>query len=530
MRRLATTGSLPTEIQENTAPWEWMGVLQLLSNPGAVRFVETDGFGANFFHASLNPVTGLIFITPHARLDYEWFATANLPPVVDFHLQFIMQDGTIARSDASFTVNVLDIDDTPPQDLYFITGGSVRAGVPGASVGQLKVVDPDTVSGFTFELAEDNSWQFEIVGNELRLRPGVQMDLTDGPVFPVIVTVSDGRQSQAFRLDVDVLPDPAVGTKPVDVLAPGEARKGFYHTSIEHVGTYFAPWEIASVTRAADLVRIDTIYGTDIWFRSTRYIDFTTGSIEFSETGTAAHMWLVFQTVFDRAPQLWEMRYFHDQVSSWGVGIRNVVDWALNYSGASGQFSRMDNNEFVKDIYSNIVSWNIGAGTIAWHAGRIDAGIISRIDFVMSMMDWRRPFGDFKAAVADGFYVPRANMEEIGSLISVAAGWKLSAHVWQWWSAWRDGTFDIFGLSQQIAQHPDFFSRWGHMDNREFADVFYQQMTGRPLGNAELETITWWLDSETGQRHEFMAHAAQQITDASIFRTLPQGAMFDVIW
>jgi hypothetical protein len=108
MRLLATAGGLPTTIVENAAPWEWMGVLQLLSDPGQVRFIEVDGFGGNFFHANLNSVTGLIFVSPHARLDFEWFTAAGRAPVVDFTLRFFMADGSQARSASTFSVNVLD--------------------------------------------------------------------------------------------------------------------------------------------------------------------------------------------------------------------------------------------------------------------------------------------------------------------------------------------------------------------------------------------------------------------------------------
>ncbi len=531
MRLLATAGSPPGSIVENAAPWEWMGVLQLLSDPGQVRFVEVGGFGGNFFHANLNPVTGLIFITPMARLDYEWFTRAGQTPVVDFHLDFFMSDGTKARSAATFTVNVLDIDDTPPQALRFSSGGSVRADVKGATIGRLQVDDPDTpAGGHSFHLSEEYSWQFMIVGNELRLRPGVQLDLTDGPHFPIFLNVSDGRQSAGFRLDIAVLPNPGASTTPIDVMAPGEVRKGFYHTSVDHVGTYAAPWSIASVSRAADLMRVDTVNGDTVWFKATKYIDFTSGFVDFTETGVAARLWLAFQTVFDRGPSLWEMRYFHDRVSAWGATERNVLDWALNYSPKSSLFASMTNRQFVEHIYANAVDYAVSSSTITWHAGRLDSGATNRIDFVGTIMNWRSAFSDFKGAAYQGFYVPRANMEEITGLISTAAGWAPNPHVWHWWSAWRAGTFDLFGLSWQIAQHPDFAARWGHMGNQEFAQQFYQQITGRPLGEQELKTITWWLDSGTGKRHEFMAHAALQMTENSFFRTLPQGAMFDVVW
>lgn len=353
MQLLATAGGLPPTIVENAAPWEWMGVLQLLSDPSRVRFIEVDGFGGTFFHANLNSVTGLIFITPHARLDYEWFVAAGHAPVVDFTLRFFMTDGTLAQSASTFTVNVLDIDDTPPQALAFSSGGSVRAGVPGATIGRLAVTDPDTTSGFTFKLMGGDSWQFEVVGNELRLRPGVQLVLGDGPQRNLILDVSDGRQSAAFQLTIDILPDPAVGTAPVNVLVPGIEKHGMLWVGDVGVRSALRSWEIESFTKAGDMVKVMTRDRGEVWFEKPSWIDVTDGYTDFSPTGDAARTWLAYDTLYGRQPRYSEMQGAVHHTQFRGGTEFDMINRMLTHGAEAAALQRMDNASFVREIYGN---------------------------------------------------------------------------------------------------------------------------------------------------------------------------------
>lgn len=120
---ILVTGSIPGLINENTPLWEWMGQLRLTVDPGLIRYVDITGMGGNFFDATLNRSTGMIAITPIAVLDYEWLVANRISPVLDLTLRFFMMDGTIETSSSSYSVQVLDLDDTPPQSLTFSSGG-----------------------------------------------------------------------------------------------------------------------------------------------------------------------------------------------------------------------------------------------------------------------------------------------------------------------------------------------------------------------------------------------------------------------
>ena len=65
-----------------------------------------------------------------------------------------------------------------PTDIL-VTRGNICEGAPaGALIAELAAVDSDIPSGdvFTFEIAADPSGFFEIVGNEIRLLAGANLD------------------------------------------------------------------------------------------------------------------------------------------------------------------------------------------------------------------------------------------------------------------------------------------------------------------------------------------------------------------
>ena len=222
------SGSLPSLINENTPLWDWTGQLRLHINPSLVRFVDLVGMGSNFFDVSLNRSTGVLTITPISMADHEWFVANNISSTLDFRLQFYMADGSVRLSQNSYVVTVLNLDDTPPQALGFLTGGTVAAGATGANIGRLLVSDPDTSTGFTFTIREDDQWLLEVVGDMLRLRAGVFIPLADGPEREVVITVSDGFQSSALTLSIGVTALGINNGGTVDLLETHEAAHGFH--------------------------------------------------------------------------------------------------------------------------------------------------------------------------------------------------------------------------------------------------------------------------------------------------------------
>lgn len=530
MRILATAGGLPTTIVENTQPWEWMGVLQLLSDPGQVRFIEVDGFGGNFFHANLNSATGLIFITPHARLDYEWFTAAGRAPVVDFDLRFFMTDGTQARSASSFTVQVLDIDDTPPQALVFSSGGSVQAGVPGATIGQFLVTDPDTPSGHSFRLLDGDSWQFEVVGNELRLRPGVQLVLGDGPQRNLIVEVSDGTQSAAFQLSIDILPDPVVGTEPVEMLVPGIEKQGMLWVGEVGVRSALRSWEVESFSRVGDLMKVETRGRGEVWFDKPQWIDLTDGYIDFNPAGDAARTWLAYETMYDRAPRFSEMQGAVHHTQFRGGTEFDMINRMLTHGAEAAALQRLDNTAFVREIYANSVSYTMPDSTIIWHTGRLNSGVTTRAEFVKNIMDWRSGHADFRAEAADGFFVPRAHMTEMAVLLQVGAGMPLHLFSGSWYFRLDGFQATLRDLGAEVLTTPHYQARYGPMTPHEFVTNFYLDSVGEPYNPAHATIWANAIADGSFTRQDFMVAVATHLPWDSPIRTLPQGTMFDGVW
>ncbi len=530
MRTLSVTGSLPATIVENTAPWEWSGGLRLNSNPNEVLFLEVDGFAGNFFDAMLNRANGVITIVPSARVDAEWFASMGVSMTLDLRLRFFMTDGTQAVSDRGFAVTVVNIDDTPPQGLAFQTGGQVRADTPGAVIGALAVSDPDTASGFTFMLDEQDAWQFEVVGNVLRLKPGVSLSLADGRERSITVTVSDGSQSSAFTLTFEVLPQPGVSREPIDYLVPGITKHGMSWASAGVVSGYVPAWEVASIRKEGGLVGVTREDGKAVWFEAPVILDLGSGYMDFRKGGEAATAWLIWETMLNVTPSARMMGAVVTAMRAHGATAKDFVDAIMTHYAQGKAYKSMSAADFVRAIYSNAVSWDIGQDAINWHAGRINAGVITREQFILEIVEWRRGLADFESRAEQGFYVPRKHMEVLGALGKVGMGldfgaWSLG---WQW--GLDIGMFDLQGLAAEVVKTPQFQARWGHMSQAQFFSAFFQEAAGGTLNSGALNA--WASMAQGGQdmRPAFMATVLSNLTNASEFLSLPQGPGFDSLW
>jgi hypothetical protein len=298
------TGSIPGLINENTPLWDWMGQLRLTIDPALVRFVDITGIGGDFFDAALNRSTGMVAITPISVPDYEWFVANGVSPVLSLSLRFFLMDGTVQTSSNSYSVAVLNIDDTPPQVLRFTSGGSVQGGLAGAVIGTLGLVDPDTAGGFVYTLREDDQWMFEIVSGVLKLKAGISIPMGDGPIRPVVIEVWDGQQSSAFTLDVTVTL-PSGGS--YDTLEPGERQDNFYWADGVTVHGDHMLYEIASLTRLGDYRQITMRDGEVITFDDAHKIQLLDGTVYFDADSTAAWIWNAYDTILNRESRNYEM-------------------------------------------------------------------------------------------------------------------------------------------------------------------------------------------------------------------------------
>lgn len=167
-----------------------------------------------------------------------------------------MMDGSVLLSQGTYSVTVLNQDDTPPQALGFSSGGTVAAGAMGAVIGRLAVTDPDTSEGFTFTIQEDDQWMFEIVDGVLKLRDGVSIALADGPERALVITVSDGNQSSALTLYISITVPGIGGGEPVDLLGSHEGVAGFHWATAGNLVSLHMSYDLASVRDYGSLIHI----------------------------------------------------------------------------------------------------------------------------------------------------------------------------------------------------------------------------------------------------------------------------------
>ena len=87
---------------------------------------------------------------------------------------------------AGTTLELTNVNEPPLQ--IDLNSYEIQENLDGEAVGQLTVLDPDSESAYQFELSDE---RFELVGNELRLRDGVELDHESEPEIRVTVTAED---------------------------------------------------------------------------------------------------------------------------------------------------------------------------------------------------------------------------------------------------------------------------------------------------------------------------------------------------
>lgn len=192
------TGTVPDTIYENALPGDWVAYLTFSPDVVSAGLVGPD---AALFTWTFRGSRNLLTITPLQPFDAEVLGAGTV-----FTLRLSVKLGTAwLPQNTYFTITLLGLDDTAPQDLYFVSGGQVLANDVGAPIGILAATDVDTDRPLDYRVAWPDSAFFEIVGNELRLKPGVDLIGQGGTVRLVLIEVSDGTNMTAFSLPVTIL-------------------------------------------------------------------------------------------------------------------------------------------------------------------------------------------------------------------------------------------------------------------------------------------------------------------------------------
>jgi hypothetical protein len=521
------TGSIPGLINENTPLWDWMGQLRLTIDPALVRFVDITGIGGDFFDATLNRSTGMVAITPISVPDYEWFVANGVSPVLSLSLRFFMVDGTTQSSNGSYSVAVLNVDDTPPQVLRFTSGGSVQGGLAGAVIGTLGLVDPDTASGFVYTVREDDQWMFEIVGGILRLQAGISIPMADGPIRPVVIEVWDGKQSSAFTLDITVTL-PSGGS--FDTLEPGERQDNFYWADGVTVHGDHMLYEIASLTQLGDYRQITMRDGEVITFDDAHKIQLLDGTVYFAADSTAAWIWNAYDTILNRESRNYEMWSVDLAFRDGWLSKQQFITNLLTNGELDRKYGSLSNTQFVEMLYKN-TSGTIDGGGVTYHAGRLDQGT-SRVKLVEDFMDWRETaFHQVSDRAEGGIFVVTAYAQQVEVLYKVGGGYLPNPDYTFWIDGIASGRNSLYELAAAISNTPGYAAHMGQLGTRDFVKELYDNAVGVVADQATVEFWAQTIDSGAYTRTQFMELIAWNISvPNSYVYHAPQGEPFGNPW
>ncbi|MEN9360695.1 MAG: hypothetical protein RL095_2230, partial [Verrucomicrobiota bacterium] len=108
--------------------------------------------------------------------------------------------GSLSTS-KSFTFSVRNLNDAPTA--IQLSHTSVNENQPGAGIGKVTVIDPNSKDVFSFVLSDS---RFEIVNGDLRLKAGVSLNFENEAAIPLVITATDRgglSVSQSFNLSVN---------------------------------------------------------------------------------------------------------------------------------------------------------------------------------------------------------------------------------------------------------------------------------------------------------------------------------------
>ena len=175
--------------------------------------------GDTFTYAITNDPSGFfqivgdeIQVAPGANIDYEADQS---------------HDVTVEVTDASgntysevISLSVNNLWDEGPTDILFGGGTVDENAAPGTTVATLSTVDADIGDIHTYAITNDPSGFFEIIGNEVQVAPGANIDFETASSHDITVEVTDAggnTYSEVITLTVNDLIDEA----PTDIVLTG---------------------------------------------------------------------------------------------------------------------------------------------------------------------------------------------------------------------------------------------------------------------------------------------------------------------
>ncbi|MET0193871.1 MAG: cadherin domain-containing protein, partial [Hyphomicrobiaceae bacterium] len=108
-----------------------------------------------------------------------------------------------------------------PSDIAVVGGSVQENAAAGTVVATLGAVDPNTADTFSYVLTSDPSGSFEVVGNEVRVKAGADLDYETATSHDITVMVTDAdglSYSEVISIAIDNQSGTVVGTPGTDTL------------------------------------------------------------------------------------------------------------------------------------------------------------------------------------------------------------------------------------------------------------------------------------------------------------------------
>ncbi len=182
-------------IAENSADGSLLGTISSDNAPPGVSFsfALADDAGGRF---QIDADSGQITVANAGLLDHEADSSLSLTVEATSSAGHVYSE--------TFTVDVGDVNEAPT-GLALSNASIAENSAPGGLVGSLSVNDPDAADTASFALTGGASHLFEVVGDQLRVKAGANLDHEAADSHSVTVTATDGvgnSHSQSFTIAV----------------------------------------------------------------------------------------------------------------------------------------------------------------------------------------------------------------------------------------------------------------------------------------------------------------------------------------
>jgi len=185
---------------------------------------------------------------------------------IDLTVTALSSDGS--NSSETFSIDVANVIDEAPSDIGVAGGAVDENSAAGTVVATLSTTDKDADDNHTYEITEDPSGFFEIVGNEIRVKHGADLDHETAGEHIVTIEVQDAAgltYSEAVTLTVnDVNEAPAALILDPEHAADFTAAQDYVsRTSISDMGLESKSNVFSmSFTTASDVTTPQTLFET----------------------------------------------------------------------------------------------------------------------------------------------------------------------------------------------------------------------------------------------------------------------------